>query len=191
MSDCGRYRHFLCPTHPVKQIILSYSRSWLISSLVTPTLSTAVKQTVLWPTAVAPRWADGSATRSPSETNHHAFEYLIAFGSHNANNVVWRLRVDSQRDNNCTEYYKLYNHKITAVDKQIWSKQIWTRKDGTSQNSKCACAQRVTTHWTNHPRGRWRGLSKRLSVLSFCSPIIGQISTCDHRFGLLNETPIS
>ena len=39
------------------------------------------------------------------------------------NNVVWRLRVDTQRGNNYIEYYKLYHHKITTVDKQSWSKQ--------------------------------------------------------------------
>ena len=91
-----------------------------MSSLVTPMLSTAVKQIVPWPKRrrppVAPQleaWVKQTITPSKN---------VIAFGSYSANNVVWRLRVDSQRDNNYTEYYKLYNHKITAVDKQIWSK---------------------------------------------------------------------
>ena len=40
-SQCG-YRHLLCPTNRDKQNILGYPRRWLISSLVTTTLSTAV-----------------------------------------------------------------------------------------------------------------------------------------------------
>ena len=72
--------------------------------MVTPTPSTSVNtdRTLAYPRyrRRPPGATVGSAIRSLGETNHHAFENVISLGIHSTNNIVWRLRVDAQQDNN-------------------------------------------------------------------------------------------
>ena len=165
--------------------------------MATPTLSTAVNtdHTLAYPGYRRRPPGDGQLRNSKpgwNKPSRFRKRYRLRQPQRKHRSLTFTSRRTARQQQNIILW--VYNNKI----------QRSTSETGVNNNGRTRAELRKiasarahdASHQWHHSLSQSRSQTvtcpvKRFSMLSFCSPITGQICTCDHCLVLLNETPIS